>query len=308
MTAECLRSLQAMVGASFKIVVIDNGSSDGSVAFLQKAFPPIEIIANDVNLGFAGGCNVGIRHAVREGADYILLVNNDTVVDPLMLQQLLKEAEAHPLAGILSPKIYYFHPADMIWWAGGTFSSWTGLATHIDLQKTEDGRNNQTCEIDWATGCVMLLRAKALGEAGLFDEQLFNTGEDVDLSLRVRAAGFTLRYVPAARLWHRESADIRKNVGQHVRAFMSIRNQLWIMHKHSRIYHWISFWPIFLGYYLPKMIFINVRSGDYRSTVSMLQGILAFWRMLLAPGTSVLPEELKTTTIRKNRPEQAVVR
>jgi GT2 family glycosyltransferase len=293
-----------MVGASFKILVVDNGSSDDSVQFLRETFPRIEIIANSVNLGFAGGCNVGIRRARQEGAEYILLVNNDTIVDPFLLQELLKEAEAHPRTGILSPKIYYFDPSDAIWWAGGRFNIWTGLATHIDLRKTDTGCNDKPRDLDWATGCVMLLRTEAVGKIGLFDEQLFNTGEDVDLSLRMRAAGFAVRYVPTARLWHKESVDIRKNVGQHVRAFMAARNLLWVMHKHARIYHWITFWPVFLGCYLPKMIFISVRSGDFRSAVSILQGILAFCRMLLAPGTSVLPEELEVTTIRNSIPEQ----
>jgi GT2 family glycosyltransferase len=295
-TAECLRSLEGMVGASFKILVVDNGSSDESVQFLREAFPRIEIIANKVNLGFAGGCNVGMRRASEDGAEYILLVNNDTVVDPFLLQELLKEAHAHPQVGILSPKIYYFDPSNAIWWAGGRFNMWTGLATHIDLRKTDVERNDQPRDLDWATGCVMLLRTEALRETGLFDEQLFNTGEDVDLSLRMRAVGFPIRYVPTARLWHKESVDIRKNVGQHVRAFMAARNLLWVMHKHARIYHWISFWPVFGCYYLPKMILISLRTHDRRSCISILQGVLAFWRMLLMPGTSVLPEELKATT------------
>jgi GT2 family glycosyltransferase len=308
MTAECLRSLEAMVGANFNTVVVDNGSTNRSVEFLREAFPQIEIIANGTNLGFAGGCNVGMRRALREDAEYVLLVNNDTIVDPLLLQELLKEAEAHPKAGILSPKIYYFDPSDKIWWAGGTFNLWTGLSKHIDLKKTDTGRHDQPRNLDWATGCVMLVRTEALRETGLFDEQIFNTGEDVDLSLRMQAVGYTVRYVPTARLWHRESVDIRKNVGQHVRAFMGVRNLLWVMHKHARAYHWISFWPIFLGYYLPKMIFISLSSGDRRSCISMLQGIVAFWRMLLMPGTSVLPEELKATTIQNSLPARVTLK
>jgi GT2 family glycosyltransferase len=301
MTADCLQSLLVMSGISFRIVVIDNGSSDSSVEFLGEAFPRAEIIANGRNLGFAGGCNVGIRHALAEGADYVLLVNNDTIVDPCLLQELVTHAEAHPEAGILSPKIYYADPSDALWWAGGTFNIWTGLADHIGRQKKDTSDHNQARDLDWATGCVMLLRCSALRKTELFDEQMFATGEDVDLSLRMKKAGYTVKYIPSARLWHREGVDLRKNAGQHVRIFLMVRNHLWVMHKHARIYHWITFWPFFFLYYLPKMIFLSLYRGDIRACKSMLQGVLAFWRMLRSPGISVLPPELHAATP-QNRP------
>jgi GT2 family glycosyltransferase len=284
-----------MSGANFRIVVVNNGSHNGSVEFLRRAFPEIEVIANGRNLGFAGGCNVGMRRALTEGAEYILLVNNDTIVDPCLLRELVTEAEAHPKAGILSPKIYYADPSDALWWAGGTFNIWTGLADHIDRQKKDIGYHNLPCDLDWATGCVMLLRCGALRKTALFDEQIFAIGEDVDLSLRMRKAGYIVRYVPTAQLWHREGVETRRSAGQHVRAFLMVRNLLWVMHKHARPYHWITFWPFFFVYYLPKMTFLSLSRGDCRSCNSMLQGMLAFWQMLRSPGISVLPPELNVT-------------
>jgi GT2 family glycosyltransferase len=298
MTADCLRSLLATSAGSFRIVVVDNGSRDNSVGYLRGAFPEVEVIANDRNLGFAGGCNVGIRHALAEGADYILLANNDTIVDPGLLPELMAHAEAHPEAGILSPKIYYADPSDALWWAGGVFNIWTGLAAHVDRQKKDTGNHDLPRVLDWATGCVMLLRCEALRRTGLFDELIFATGEDVDLSLRTIKAGYVVKYVPAARVWHREGVDLRKNAGQHVRNFLMVRNHLWVMHKHAQNYHWIIFWPFFFSFYLPKMMILNLGRGDLRSCKAVLQGVVAFWKMLLNPGISVLPAELKGAAAR----------
>jgi GT2 family glycosyltransferase len=297
MTADCVRSLLAMAGTGFRVVVVDNGSRNDSAEFLQRTFSEISVIANGSNLGFAGGCNVGMRRALEEGADYVLLVNNDTIVDRYLLRELISQAEAEPRVGILSPKIYYADPADLLWWAGGTFNIWIGLADHIARRRKDVGDHNHGRDLDWATGCVMLLRCEALSKAGLFDEQIFAIGEDVDLSLRMKKAGYTVRYVPTARLWHREGAETRKSAGQHVRIFLMVRNLLWVMHKHARAYHWVTFLPFFLFYYLPKMMILNLSRGDFRSCGAMLEGVVAFCRMIWSPGASVLPPELSGAAI-----------
>lgn len=295
MTAQCIHSLLAMEG-SFHILVVDNGSRDGSVEYLRNRFPQIRVVANRRNLGFAAGCNVGIRQGLAEAADYILLVNNDTVMDSGLLRELTAEAERNPKAGIVSPKIYYFDPRDAIWWVGGTYSRWIGLARHVDLRKQDTGRHDTPRDLDWATGCVMLLRSDALRVCGMFDEQFFGNGEDLDLSLRMRELGYVVRYVPAARVWHREGIDYKKNVGEHARSFTLVRNLLWVMHKHAKPYHWLTFGPIFGGYYLPKMMVRFVLRGDFRSCWAMAQGVMAFWEMSLHPERSVLPAALTTAT------------
>ncbi len=295
MTADCLRSLLAMQGVDFRILVIDNGSSDGSEKFLRRSFPQVDIIANGYNLGFAAGCNIGMRCALAEKAEYVMLVNNDTLVAPNLLLELVKEADSKRQAAILSPKIYYFAPADAIWWVGGTYTYWTGIAKHTDLRRKDNGKHDRLRDIDWATGCAMLVRCEALRRVGLFDEQIFGNGEDLDLSLRMRQTGYTVRYVPTAQLWHREGIDYRRNVGEHVRSFTLIRNLLWVMHKHARFYHWLTFCPVFLCYYLPKMLVLQASRGDFHSCLSMLHGVVAFWQMRLRPELSVLPAALRAT-------------
>ena len=296
MTADCVRSLLGMSSKDFAILVVDNGSHDNSVEYLRRTFPQIEVIANDCNVGFAAGCNIGIRRALHENVEYVLLVNNDTIVDPGLLSALTAEADRDSRVGIASPKIYYFEPSTSIWWVGGTYSVWNGLPKHIDLGRTDTGRYNTSRDLDWATGCVMLLRSEAIHKAGMFDEQIFGNGEDVDLSLRVRQLGYLIRYVPTAKLWHREGVDYRRNVGEYARTFTLIRNLLWLMHKHAETYHWLTFWPYFLGYYLPKMMLLFAIRGDFRSWVAMFHGMGAFFCMLGSPQRSVLPKALQASS------------
>jgi GT2 family glycosyltransferase/ubiquinone/menaquinone biosynthesis C-methylase UbiE len=292
MTTECINSLRSMKGAAFRIIVVDNGSRDGSVDFLRRSFPDVEIIANDSNLGFAAGCNLGVRRVLISGEEFVLLINNDTIVDSAMLTELVKSADVGPRTCILSPKIYYFDPPNAIWWVGGKYNPWTGLATHIDRKKQDTGLHDQPCDLDWATGCAMLVRCSVLREVGLFDEEFFGNGEDVDLCIRMRRAGYVVRYVPSARLWHHEGIDYKKNVGEYVRTFTQIRNLLWIAHKHGRLHHWLTIWPTFAFYTLPRTFCLSLVRGDFRSCSSTFEGVTAFWRMLRHHQTGVLPRKL----------------
>ena len=296
MTKECIHRLLDMQGDSFEILVVDNGSRDGSVDCLREVFPQVKMIANRWNLGFAAGCNLGMRHALDEKFEYVLLVNNDTAVDPRLLAELLAEAERHPRAGMVSPKIYYSEPSDRIWWAGGIYNPWLGVPEHIGWKRADSGQRDEARAIDWATGCVLLIRCAALRETGLFDEQIFGNGEDLDLSLRMRSLGWYIRYAPRAKLWHKEGFDYRRNVGEHVRKFTATRNILWVMHKHGRPVQWLTFLPYFLVRYVFVVTMMSLYRRDVKSARSTLAGVLAFWRMRHHPGAAVLPAELMRTT------------
>jgi GT2 family glycosyltransferase len=292
MTEECIHSLLKMDGDSFEILIIDNGSQDGSAEYLRQAFPKISLIENASNLGFAAGSNIGMKLALEQGADFVLLVNNDTVVKPNLLAELLAESERHPDAGMVSPKIYYADHPDRIWWAGGTFSLWQGVPRHLGWKEKERGQYETARVIDWATGCVVLLRCDALRQSGLFDDKMFAYAEDLDLSLRMRSLGWQVRYAPAAKLWHKEGFATRRNVGEHVRHFISVRNLLWVMHKHARGLQWLTFCPYFLVRYILLLIFKSLCRGDLKSARAVLEGVAAFWRMRRGSDSTFLPEEL----------------
>jgi GT2 family glycosyltransferase len=276
MTAECIRSLFQMNDSAFEIIVVDNGSKDGSAEYLRKQFPQITILPQDHNLGFAAGCNVGMKLAMQRGFKYVLPLNNDTVVDPAFLAELSLAANEHPQAAMISPKIYFWDLPDRFWWAGGSFSLWTGMAKHIGRKEVDHGQFDRSVELDWATGCALLMSTAALRETGLFDESLFGNGEDLDLSLRLRKAGYQIWFAPKSRLWHKEGVDYRKNVGEYLRKFTGTRNLLRVMRKYARPIQWFTFLPNFLIRYAGFYIALSLVRGDYRSAWAVVRGIFAF--------------------------------
>jgi GT2 family glycosyltransferase len=281
-----------MDGNGYAIVVVDNGSRDGSVDYLREEFPRITLFPQDRNLGFAAGCNVGMRHALAEGYEYVLLINNDTVVDGHFLKALLAEAERVPEGAMMSPKIYFYDLPDRLWWAGGIFNLWVGIAQHIGRKQVDSGQYDLPRAIDWVTGCAVLIRCAALRQVGLFDEHLFGNGEDLDMSLRMRRAGYSLRFVPQARIWHKEGVDYRKNAGEHVRKFTGTRNLLWVMHKYAGSMQWITFLPNFIFRYALFYILLSLWRKDYRSARAVWEGIVAFLKMRSDPEQCPLPAEL----------------
>jgi GT2 family glycosyltransferase len=276
MTAECIRSLLKQRAKDFEIIVVDNGSVDGSVEYLRGQFPQIAILPQDHNLGFAAGCNVGMKFALERGVKYILPLNNDTVVDPDFLTELERAAIEHPRAAIISPKIYLWDQSSRLWWAGGVFSLWTGIAKHIGRKEPDRGQFEHDTQIDWATGCAALIRGKVAQETGLFDEFFFAYVEDLDLSLRIKKAGYEIWYAPKAKLWHKEGVVCRKNAGEPFRKFLSTRNLLFLMQKHAQIFQWITFLPNFIFRHVAFYVALSLVRGDYRSAWAVLEGILAF--------------------------------
>jgi hypothetical protein len=276
MTAQCIHSVLKMIAEDYEIIVVDNGSKDGSVEYLQGQFPRITVLSQDHNLGFAAGCNVGLKLALERGAKYVLPLNNDTIVDVDLLSELERVAEEHAQAAMISPKIYFWDLPDRLWWAGGEFSLWTGLAKHVGRKEVDEGQFDGNGEIDWATGCAVLMRCDVLREVGLFDENFFGNGEDLDLSLRLRKAGYKIWYAPRAKLWHKEGVDYQKNVGEQMRKFTVTRNSLYIMYKHATFWQWITFIPNFLVRHIGFFIALSLVRADFRSAWAVIRGVGAF--------------------------------
>jgi len=150
-----------------------------------------------------------------------------------------------------------------------------GIAKHIGRKKIDSGQFGSR-EIDWATGCAVLIKCDVLRETGLFDENFFGNGEDLDLSLRIRKSGHRIWYAPKAKLWHKEGVDYQKNVGEQMRKFTLTRNSLYLMYKHASLRHWITFIPNFLVRHIAFYIALSLARADFRSAWAVMRGIVAF--------------------------------
>lgn len=244
-TKECLESVAKLrlKNIELRVVVVDNGSSDGSVRKIKailrsKSFAGRGIIIkNEMNLGFAGGNNVGIKYAMEKGADWVTVLNNDTVVDKDLIVQLIKAGEKHKKAGILSPKIFFakgyeYHKerykkeelGKVIWYAGGEIDWNNVYGTNRGMDETDRGQYDKPQKLEFATGACMMMRVKALEEVGGFDEKYFMYLEDADLSQRMISKGWEVWYEPKAMLWHKVAQS--SGIGSDLNDYFITRNRL----------------------------------------------------------------------------------
>ncbi|MFL7892995.1 MAG: glycosyltransferase family 2 protein [Anaerolineales bacterium] len=209
-TLACLESLQASDYNPFIPVVVDNGSSDGSVEKIRAAFPEVKRIELTSNLGYAEGNNAGIRLAMNSNADYVMILNNDTLVEPEMLAELVALAESNQQIGMIGPMMYCFQPSDTIF-ALGSFVDWhRGETINRGMfQPSKNLEGNLKAEkVDFITGCGVLVSRKLLEEVGALDPIYYLNFEDADWGVRAQRQGFEIWYTPKAILWHKVSATL----------------------------------------------------------------------------------------------------
>jgi GT2 family glycosyltransferase len=222
------RALGSLRG--IETICVDNGSSDGSDAEVERRFPDVELIRTGANLGFAGGNNVGIRRALERGADWVLLLNNDAVADAGIADALARAAEARPDAGLLACKIYV--SGDVLQYAGASFNTLLGYSGRVDGHgRRDDGRFDALRDVGRADGAALAVSRAAVERAGLLDEELFAYVEDVEWSLRIRAAGFAVVFCPDAQVWHRGSAATGGGAST-ANLYYDTRNTLAVCERH----------------------------------------------------------------------------
>jgi GT2 family glycosyltransferase len=206
-TAACVESVEAARCEGVNILVVDNGSDDGSPDRLAGRFrATVELIRNPRNEGFAAGNNLGITHALQNGAQSVLILNNDTVIDPEMLRVLLKAVEAAPSYQLVGPTIFYADDPDRLWRLGDRYTKTLHLPRAVGAQELE----RAVSPVDFLTGCAMLVQRRVFDTIGLLDPRYAFYFEDADFCERARRAGFRLACVPAARMWHKVSRSARK--------------------------------------------------------------------------------------------------
>ena len=228
-TLECLASLSQDMYPNKQVIMVDNGSADGSVAVIRAAYPSVTVLETGANLGFTGGNNVGINHALEQGTDYVFLLNNDTTVESDALTALVKAAEVDSKYGLLTPVIHYFDKPSEAWFAGSRMDLTRGAAYHDNSRVP--ARTERPREIPWASGCAMLVRAAIIQELGGFDDRYFLNWEDVDLSLRVRKLGSKIGLVPSSRIYHKVGRSFAAARGAGY--YYYVRNNLLLLSIHG---------------------------------------------------------------------------
>jgi GT2 family glycosyltransferase len=272
-TLECLESLKLTQYPNYEILLVDNGSTDQSVETIKKRYPGLDMIVNKANLGYAEGNNVGIRRALAKNADYMLLLNNDTVVSPGFLDELIKVVEKDPAIGFAGPKVYYYDyngRKDVINFAGGKVNLWNGRAYHLGWKKADAGQFDTIREVDYVDGSCLMVKKEVIEKIGLLDPVYFAYWEEADWCVRGHRAGYKLMYVPGSKIWHKISAS---GTGT-AYSYYFARNQFIFMKKNAGkgkyqvfllFYFFIELW-LMIGYIL-------VYKRDLERALSFFKGI-----------------------------------
>lgn len=276
-TAACLKSLRAVNSPDHTIIVVDNASENQEGQRLKHEFPEIQLIENTENLGFSGGNNVGIIKALKDKYTHIMLLNNDTEVTPNFLKLMLLPFSLHKNIGAVQPLILFLHDKNKIWSAGGKWNGFLGRAMTRGDRKYKVNYQAADSELDWATGCCMLISREAILETGLLNEQYFAYFEDVEWSLRFREKGYKIILAANAEIFHEAGASSKKKHSEGTLSprvfYYHVRNQFFLLRSQVNgisflfafLYH-IARFKIWMSYFLVR--------GRFQKLKAVLKGIM----------------------------------
>ncbi|HDS30535.1 MAG TPA: glycosyltransferase family 2 protein, partial [Firmicutes bacterium] len=232
-------SLDRILYPNLKVFFIDNHSTDSSMQFVENYLPkfPLDVTVNDSNLLFSGGNNVGIRKAIDWNADYVMLLNNDTIVPPELIGSMVDFLESRPDAGIAGPLIHFKEPPGTIWSAGGKVSTWWGIVRHRGIREKDTGQFSSAEKMDYVSGCALIARRRVFERIGLLDEKFPMYYEDTDFCFRAKKAGFECWYVPSEPLIHLVSFSAGGQLSK-FKIGRRFRSGMRFFASHARFYQW----------------------------------------------------------------------
>lgn len=269
-TLDMVKSFRHVTYPNYELIIVDNGSTIGDIDIV-KDYPYVKLIKTGKNLGFAGGTNFGIRQA---GGEYILLLNNDTVVPPHFLEPMVELMEDVPKIGIVSPKIYYFDSPKVIQFAGTTeINKITGRGHKIGYMQEDDGSYNRTVPTALAHGACMLVRREVLEQIGLLSELYFMYYEEYDFCERAKHAGWACYYTGKSYIHHRESMSMGKR--NPIKTYYMFRNRWLYMRRIEKGWNYYLFLIYFLSISIPKNMFLHLFKREARHAQGILKGL--FW-------------------------------
>jgi GT2 family glycosyltransferase len=269
-TIDCLESLKKINYSNYKIVIVDNGSTDDSVNIIEKKHPEIHLIINKKNLGYCEGNNIGMNYAFKYKPDYILLLNNDVVVSPNFLEELVNVSECDKKIGLVGPKIYFESMPDILWFAGGKMDYSTGKAEHIGYLEKDKKQYDDILDTEYVTGCSVLIRTSIIKKLGGLDNSYFIYYEDIDLDFRLKKAGYKTLYAPKSMIWHKVSSASGGEENAFKDYYMS-RNPFFFARKN--IQNNRSKFITYMFFDRFQKILILLVKGNFRRVIAILRGI-----------------------------------
>jgi len=272
-----LQAVKKMDYPLFEIVVVDNASTDGSVAAVREKFPDVVLVVNDKNYGAIGGKNIGLRKAMESPVDYIYMVDNDIINAEDALTKLVEVAENDPTVGLVGAMMFDLSQPDIIFSAGGTIDYTENVSRGRGDAQKDVGQFNKTEAVDYLWGGALLARKNVLEKVGLFDPGYIGYWfEDTDLSVRVRKAGYKILFCPFAKVWHKPHATIEQFSFR--KKYLATRNAIRFMKKHAPVHGWMKY----LFYAIGGLPYALVRDllkgrgvqGAWGKTKGLIDGIL----------------------------------
>ena len=251
--------------------MVDNGSTDGSVECFRELYPGMEIIENRENLGFAKGNNVGIKRAMEKVVDYVLLLNNDTIVDKEFLKGLVRAAESDRNVGIVGPTIYYYTSPNRIQSAGVKIYWNTGNQNLLRANDLDIGPHKIE-EVDYVSGCALLAKSELFEKIGFLNTEYFAYWEETDWCISAKKAGYKVLCIPNAKIWHKGQSSTNKISGLHT--YYMTRNMFWFMKKHACRRDFIVFLAYFFGFqFWYKNSILLIYHRDFNKFTFFCKGI-----------------------------------
>jgi hypothetical protein len=271
-TIECLESLKNIFYSNYEIILVDNGSTDGSVKYFEEHYPEIEIIENGDNLGFAEGNNVAIKYVIDNGTDYVLLLNNDTIVGPDFLSELVSVAESDSEIGVVGPNVYYYSEISKIQSAGGKIYWNRGKAPHF-TNKDDIKEISRVRDVDYIMGCALLAKSELVKKIGLLNKDYFAYWEETDWCVRSKKSGYRIVHVPKSKIWHKGGSTSKKSSGFY--EYYMTRNMFWFMKQNATKKQYFLFLIYFFGFkfWFASVVHI-IYNHNVKAFLSFLKGII----------------------------------
>lgn len=274
-TLECIKSLESIYYNNYEIVVVDNDSTDNSLDILkEKIGYKHHVISSNKNGGFAFGNNIGIRYALEKGADYVLLINNDTTVEPDFLDELVNSMEKNDECGITTGLILNYYDKNLVWYAGGEINWNRFYGYHKHENKNINRLRLYESEVSFATGCLMLIRSEVITKVGELPEEYFMYYEDVDYCANIQENGYKIYFNPKSIIYHKISATSGESESPFAITW-NTRNRVNFINKYRYKISNINYIKLILFFYITRIIkFIKyISKGRLDKAIALLHGL-----------------------------------